>query len=192
MPSQHLQPFSWRAPWASSGKRALLVDRDGVINRKIDGGYVLRWEQLDPLAGFVEAAAPISAAGLPIVIVTNQSCVGRGLADADSIWSIMYRTVSYLKDQGVRIAGFVCCPHAPKDGCSCRKPEPGLLFLAERTFGIDLAQSVFIGDSVTDYEAGTSAGVRTLLVHSDKPALYREAFASAKRMLLREPAHALA
>jgi histidinol-phosphate phosphatase family protein len=185
-------PLRWRAPGTPAGRPALLVDRDGVINRKIDGGYVLSWAHFTPIDDFITGVRPIAAAGFPIVIVTNQSCVGRGLIGREDMHRLMLQVADYLERLGVPIAGYVCCPHAPREQCRCRKPRPGLLLEAQRLLGISLEQSVFVGDRQTDYEAGLRAGVRTLLVREQTPQDFHETFQTARRMLMNGRCHAVA
>lgn len=94
------------------------------------------------------------------VIVTNQSVVGRGGISLAAAQAINDRLVARITEAGGRIDGVFMCPHAPQDGCECRKPRPGLLLQAAQALAIDLSSSWMIGDALTDVMAGKAAGVR--------------------------------
>jgi D-glycero-D-manno-heptose 1,7-bisphosphate phosphatase len=160
------------------------VDRDGVVNRRIEGGYVLSWRDFIPAEPFVRNARRIVACEIPIVIVSNQSCVGRGLIDVHGLVDLFAQTMSYLRQLGVPIAAYFCCPHTPEDDCGCRKPKPGLLLEAQRRLGIDLLRSAMIGDQESDLAAGAAAGVYSLLVNASEPRAYTSAFYEAARFIL--------
>lgn len=163
---------------------ALFVDRDGVMNRRIENGYVLSWRDFEPLAQFVQAARPFVTSGIPIVVVSNQSCVGRGLIDEQSLRAIFNRMAGYFSGRGTPISAYFCCPHSPFDGCDCRKPKPGLFFAAKTSLGVDLGQSAMIGDQQTDVAAGRAAGVLSLLVDAADRRGYLAAFAQARDFIL--------
>ncbi|MCD6461380.1 MAG: HAD family hydrolase [Thermoplasmata archaeon] len=133
------------------------MDRDGVINYKV-AGYVTRVEDFHLLPGAAEAIARINASGWLVVLVTNQSVIGRGLATRERVDEIHRHMLSLLAEKGAHLDGIYLCPHTPWDGCPCRKPEPGMLLQAARDLDIDLGASVMIGDSDTDLEAGRRAG----------------------------------
>ena len=175
--------LAWVDPGVGRFERALLLDRDGVINVKIDDGYVLDFDRdFRLIDAFERAMAPFCDARIPAVIVSNQSCVGRGLIGREAMREVMTRVIAALRSRGIRIAGYVICPHAPDARCACRKPEPGLLFEAERRFGIRLGESAFIGDSATDATAGERAGCPTFLVDAADEARYFLAFEQAYRL----------
>ena len=134
---------------------AFLIDRDGVINEHRPGRYVNDWPD------FSLASTPD-----PVIVVTNQSGVGRGVMGASALEDIHERMVEAVTSSGGRIDAVIHCPHPPAVSCACRKPEPGMFFSLASRFGVSLAQSVFIGDTVTDLEAGSTAGCRTILVRT--------------------------
>jgi D-glycero-D-manno-heptose 1,7-bisphosphate phosphatase len=143
------------------------MDRDGVIieNR---ADYVKSIDEVHFIPGVFAALA--GAARLPcrLVIVTNQSVIGRGLIDPETAGRINEFVVQRLAAAGGRVDGVFVCPHRPDAGCDCRKPAPGLLRQAAEALAIDLAASVMIGDAVSDVLAGHSAGARAILVRTGR------------------------
>jgi histidinol-phosphate phosphatase family protein len=144
-------------------KKAIFLDRDGVIceNRH---DYVKSWFEFQFLPDVKQSLATLCELPYPIIVVTNQSAIGRGLVSTEVIQDIHDRMVNEVVAYGGRIDRVFHCPHHPADGCDCRKPEPGLLRQAAREMGIDLNGSYLIGDATTDIVAGQRAGCQTLLV----------------------------
>lgn len=172
--------IAWHDEHAPRARAALLVDRDGVVNRKIDGGYVLDYARdFRFIPDFIHCARRFCEAGVPIVVLSNQSCVGRGLMSEQQLRAVMERMIAELRIYGVRLSGYLICPHAPGEGCACRKPAPGLLHGAAAMFGLHLWDCAFIGDSPSDLEAARAAGCPGMLVNATQPARYRDAFKDA-------------
>jgi histidinol-phosphate phosphatase family protein len=146
----------------AAGRRAVFLDRDGTLNREI--GYIGDPADLELLPGVGAALRRLAAAGLDLVVVSNQSAIGRGVLPAEAIAAVNARLVAFLAAEGVALAGFYVCPHAPDAGCDCRKPEPGLILRARDELGLDLAASWLVGDSAKDVAAARASGVRPLLV----------------------------
>lgn len=143
--------------------RAIFLDRDGVIcENRTD--HVKNWPEFEFIPGARESIAALSRLGLPIVVVTNQALVGRGLASTQDIEDIHQHMIAELSAHGGRIDRVLYCPHRSEDNCGCRKPEPGMLLQAAQEMGINLTQSYMVGDAVTDLLAGRKAGCRTFLV----------------------------
>ena len=143
---------------------AIFLDRDGVIieNRS---NYVRSWDDVHIYPQALRALANIRDNLYKIVIVTNQSAVGRGFITLDTANEINDRLVAEINKHGGRIDGVFMCPHAPEEYCQCRKPQPGLLLTAAKELSLDLKRSVMIGDALSDLQAGQLAGVdRTILV----------------------------
>jgi D-glycero-D-manno-heptose 1,7-bisphosphate phosphatase len=159
------------SPFRGVRQSAVFLDRDGLINRKIDGGYVTRWDDFRFMPGLECALLSLSDSTHPIVIVSNQACVDKGLVDENTLTAITVRFVSELNIKGIRIDGTYYCPHIPSAQCGCRKPLPGMLFRAAKTWSIDLATSVLVGDSMEDVEAAVAAGCKPILfqpgIHED-------------------------
>ena len=110
------------------------------------------------------ALAKIRHLPLKIILVTNQSAVGRGIISLTTAHAINQRLVAEIERANGRVDAAYLCPHAPDDHCSCRKPLPGLLHQAARKYDIDLSHSVMIGDALTDLAAGKAAGVKEVVL----------------------------
>lgn len=145
----------------------LLLDRDGVINVRNPHGYVTRWSDFRFLSGTLTALELAAELGFSVRIVSNQSCVGRGLVEEETASSVMRDMVRVVASAGGRIDRVFYCPHAPTAGCSCRKPETGLLEAATRDVDLRSVPVYLIGDSLTDIEAGLRFGIPTVLVDPD-------------------------
>lgn len=148
-----------------AGAAALFVDRDGVLNRRIVGGYVLSPSELDPLDGAVAALRQASGVKVPIVMVSNQGCLSRRLLSEPGLVAIHRKLLDHLRAEGVVIDAIYVCPHHPDAAdpadreCGCRKPRPGLLLAAAEEMRLDLTRSVFIGDQDSDRQAAAAAGI---------------------------------
>jgi D-glycero-D-manno-heptose 1,7-bisphosphate phosphatase len=153
----------------SRSRPAVFLDRDGVLNVNLDA-HVRRWEEFAFLSGAIDAVRRLHEAGWPIVVVTNQSAIGRGYTTADEVADIHERMCAAIASGGGRIARVMHCPHRPDDGCACRKPRPGMLLCAAGDLDLDLSRSYFVGDHLTDVEAATAAGCRPILVRSGRGA----------------------
>ena len=141
-------------------RKALFVDRDGIVNRSPGPGYVERWEDFHLLPEFVEVLRVARDLGFETVVVTNQRGVARGLmtqAELDRIHRNLCRT---LREQyGLTLRDVFACTHHEDDGCACRKPKPGMLLKAASAFALDLPGSLLVGDQASDLAAGRAAGV---------------------------------
>jgi D-glycero-D-manno-heptose 1,7-bisphosphate phosphatase len=147
--------------------QGILLDRDGVINRE-RADYVKGWDEFEFLPGVLAALAQLATLNVPIVVITNQSAVGRGIVSPQTIHDLHQRACQIIEANGGRINDFLICPHHPDLGCSCRKPKPGLLFQAAAKYQLELAKCVFVGDAVTDYQAAEAAGCPAILVKSGR------------------------
>ena len=143
--------------------RAIFLDRDGVIceNRS---DHVKSWQEFEFLPEAKRSLAALSQLNLPIVVITNQAVINRGLTSAGAVEDIHRRMVAEITAAGGRIDKIIYCPHRPDEKCTCRKPEPGMLLQAAREMNIDLANSYFVGDSATDMIAARKVGCRSFLV----------------------------
>jgi len=150
-------------PLGQRRRPAIFLDRDGVINQRIVGGYVTSWKEFRFLDGMIPVLRDLSRLKLPIIVVSNQASVGKGLMSRSALATITERFVSALARRAARIDAVYYCPHAPDEACSCRKPRPGLLVEAARDWRIDLGRSVLVGDSLRDIEAARAACCRSIL-----------------------------
>ena len=144
-------------------KRAIFLDRDGVIieNRP---AYVLAWDDVQIYPQALTALQRINSTNFMIIIITNQSPIGRGLISLSEAEQINRRLLFEIAKNGGRIDEVLMCPHAPEEGCSCRKPLPGLFYEAAAKLGVNLKNSYMVGDAVTDLVAAMSAGVGELIL----------------------------
>jgi D-glycero-D-manno-heptose 1,7-bisphosphate phosphatase len=137
--------------------RAIFLDRDGVLieNRS---EYVREWSHVNIFPEAIKALSHLH--DYKIVIVTNQSAVGRGLISLEIAHEINKQLIEVIRENEGQIDGVFMCPHAPGDQCNCRKPNPGLLLQAAKELSLDLSRSWMIGDAWSDLLAGKAAGVR--------------------------------
>ena len=149
---------------ADSPVPAVFLDRDGVINRRRPD-HVKSWDEFAFLPGALGALSDLRAANARVVVITNQSVVGRGLISAGQLRDIHTRMLRAIEAAGGHVSAIFTCLHAPGDGCACRKPKPALFHQASRELGIDLLRSVMIGDSPSDVQASRAAGCRPILVN---------------------------
>jgi D-glycero-D-manno-heptose 1,7-bisphosphate phosphatase len=145
-------------------RRAAFLDRDGVIN--VDRGYVSRREDFTFVPGVLEGARQLHELGYALVVVTNQSGIGRGLYSKDDFDTLTAWMKAEFTAAGAPLAGVYSCPHHPTDAigpylraCDCRKPAPGMLLTAAQELKLRLSASVMFGDKETDLEAARAAGV---------------------------------
>jgi D-glycero-D-manno-heptose 1,7-bisphosphate phosphatase len=152
----------------AAGRRALFLDRDGVIN--VDHGYVSRIEDVEFVDGIFELVAAARRCGFVIVVVTNQAGIGRGYYSESDFHCLMDWIRTQFERRGGAIDAVYFCPFHPVHGIGayrrdsdCRKPAPGMFLSAARDLAVDLASSVMIGDKPSDAEAARTAGVGTRL-----------------------------
>lgn len=137
---------------------AIFLDRDGVlIENRSD--YVRDWSQVKIIPEAIRALSLTQARNYKIVIVTNQSAIGRGLVHPEKAHEINRQLVNLIQHNGGQVDGVYVCPHKPDDKCFCRKPKPGLLLQAAHELSLDLQRSWMIGDAWSDVQAGQRAGV---------------------------------
>jgi D-glycero-D-manno-heptose 1,7-bisphosphate phosphatase len=145
-----------------SATPAIFLDRDGTLNESV--GYVNHPSRFRLFPFSVDAVRLIREEGYLAVVVTNQSGIGRGFYSEQLVVTLHAEFQSRLETAGAKLDGIYYCPHAPSDGCECRKPKAGMLLQARDELDIDLAASWIVGDNHTDLEAGWAAGTRAALV----------------------------
>jgi|GEM_PF-179384 len=144
--------------------RAVFLDRDGVINYNRQD-YVKSRREFILIPGAAEGIIKLNKEGIPVVVITNQSCVGRGIITIEQLNDIHEYMKELLAERGGRVDAIYYCPDTPFQESDCRKPKEGMLLKAAEDLGIDLKGSWMIGDSETDIEAGRRAGCRTYQIH---------------------------
>lgn len=153
-------------------KRYILLDRDGTII--VDKHYLSEPAGVELLPGAATGLKKMQDLGFGLAVLTNQSGVGRGYYDIASVHACNARMVELLEAHGVTIAGVYHCPHAPEDGCDCRKPAPGLMNQAVDALGFDSRDAIMIGDKQADMGVGHTSGATTILVRTGKGAAHEE------------------
>ncbi len=147
-------------------RRFVLLDRDGTINVDID--YVLDPGELRLIPGAVAGLKELRDLGLGLVVVTNQSPIGRGWITGERMDEIHERLHEMLREGGVELDGIEVCPHAASVGCDCRKPEPGMALRAAANHGFDLTRAFVVGDHARDLKMGRRVGATTILVRTGR------------------------
>src|SRR6266700_8373321 len=142
--------------------RAVFVDRDGTIMH--DADYCSDPKQVQIFPGIPEALRRLKAAGFKLIIITNQSGIGRGLITMEQYRAVEEKVLRELGPDLIEATYF--CPDVPGQHSSCRKPAPGMILQASREHRIDPSRSFFIGDKEIDAECGRNAGVRTIRVQT--------------------------
>ena len=168
---------SWFAAHPARRRRALFLDRDGVILHALPRGeYLTDWRQSRLVDGIGSLVTAARAAGYLTVVVTNQPQVSKGLLSESALRSIHDRMEGELDGQ---LDAIYYCPHTDQDGCMCRKPKDGLLLRGSADLDIALDRSLFVGDSYRDVLAGASAGCRTVFVRNEYNAIEADRCAPA-------------
>ncbi len=143
--------------------KLLILDRDGVINND-SPDFIKSPDEWIPIKGSLEAIARLSQAEYDIVVITNQSGIGRGLFSADMLGQIHVRMLDYVQQHGGRIQSILFCPHHPDDQCRCRKPLAGLYHELAEHLNTSFKGVYSVGDSVRDLIAAKNAGAKPVLL----------------------------
>ena len=148
--------------------RYVFLDRDGVLNRKLpEGDYVSDWAQFEWLPGAVEAIACMNRAGLTVIVVSNQRGVALGRLSVEQLELIHGQMRNHLARHAARLDAIYYCPHDHGE-CHCRKPDIGLFEQARKDFPeINAENSVVIGDSLSDIQAGQRLGMKTIFIQGE-------------------------
>ena len=143
--------------------KTVFLDRDGVINQKLENDYVKIWGEFRFLPGVKEAVRILNEKRYLVIVVTNQRGIARGLMTESDLKDIHRRMSTQFQKHGAHIDDIFYCPHDISDNCACRKPKAGMLIEAQKKWDIDFSQSYIIGDSQSDIEAGKRVGCRGIL-----------------------------
>lgn len=147
---------------AKVSRPLVLLDRDGTLIA--EKNYLHNPRQIVVLPGVINALKRLRQAGFPLVVVSNQSGLGRGLISRQAVERVNRRFVALLRSAGVRLNGLFWCPHGPGDGCRCRKPNIGLVQRAAQKLGVSWRGSISVGDKLSDVALGLRTGGRGILV----------------------------
>jgi D-glycero-D-manno-heptose 1,7-bisphosphate phosphatase len=163
-----------------SGRPAVVLDRDGTLSE--ERGYIDRLELLEIFPWTSDAIRLLNRAGFVVVVITNQSAIGRGIIDLPFLQTVHDAFDRHLARSGARVDRYYFCPHHPdarlpeyRMVCRCRKPEPGMIEQATTELGLDPSRSFMVGDRLIDVACGHAAGVRSVLVRSGHSAHSGEA-----------------
>lgn len=143
---------------------AVFLDRDGTLVRDVPYNFDPRLVDVTP--DVVPALRALKHAGFQLIVVSNQSGIGRGYVSAREVDAVNAALRAHFASDGLMLSGIYYCPHTPDDGCACRKPQPGLLLQAAEQLQIDVSRSWMIGDILDDVEAGLRAGCRSILLNN--------------------------
>ena len=147
--------------------KLIILDRDGVINVDSDD-YIKSEAEWVPIPGSAKAIALLHQAGFQVAIATNQSGLARGYFKQSDLYAMHAKMTNLVEAEGGKIAHIAYCPHGPDDGCTCRKPLPGLIHQIEHALNISAKNCYIVGDSLRDLEAGEAAGMKPVLVRTGK------------------------
>ncbi|MDG2090223.1 MAG: D-glycero-beta-D-manno-heptose 1,7-bisphosphate 7-phosphatase [Gammaproteobacteria bacterium] len=158
----------------------VILDRDGVINHDSDN-YIKSVDEWIPIPNSIDAIARLSQAGFTVVVVTNQSGLARGFFDEITLANIHSYMCSLVEDCGGKIEAIFYCPHAPNDGCSCRKPLPGMLNQIEEEFNLSVQNAYFVGDTEKDIDVALTKSCQPILVRTGKGAVVEKQLSPEKK-----------
>lgn len=146
-------------------RAAIFLDRDGTLIK--DANYPSDPDRVMPIPGAIETLRQFQAMGFALVVVSNQSGVGRGLITEAQAAAVDAQFRDVFRRAGIAFDAVYYCPHSPEAGCNCRKPLPGLLYRAAEDLDVSLADSFLIGDKVEDGQAAQAAGTVGMLITTD-------------------------
>jgi D-glycero-D-manno-heptose 1,7-bisphosphate phosphatase len=153
-------------------RKALFIDRDGVIN--IDRVHVFHLKDFEFTDGIFDLCSKYSEEGFLIIVITNQAGIAKGLYSEKDFSKLTAWMITQFAKKGIRISEVYHCPHHPDftGQCKCRKPEPGMILQAIKDFDLDISQCILIGDKESDLEAGRRAGIpeASLKLFNPRPA----------------------
>ena len=149
-------------------QKVIFLDRDGVINRD-SSDYIKNWTEFEFLPGSRSAIRQLTSYDFTLFVITNQSIVNRKMASREDLEYTHAMMKGAIKAREGEIKDIFYCPHTPDEDCKCRKPEPGLIYMAQKAYQIDLSAAIMVGDSAKDIECARNAGCgQAILVKSGK------------------------
>jgi len=159
-------PMRWqKAEQYLKPKKIILIDRDGVINRKAPRGeYVSKWEEFEWIPATVDAMKALAEDGFKFIILSNQAGIARNMIKPAELERINAEMRAKFRKTGIDILDIFVCPHHWEDNCDCRKPKPGMFYQASREWVLMLNKTLFVGDDPRDCQAAYNAGCRSVFV----------------------------
>ncbi len=145
----------------------IILDRDGVINQDSDN-YIKSPDEWIAIPNSLNAIAKLSQANYQIAVITNQSGIGRGYYDLNTLTQIHHKMLTQVQQAGGKISEVLYCPHTPDDNCLCRKPKAGLFQQLQQQYQMDMGQTFAIGDSLRDVQAAQVVQAQAILVKTGK------------------------
>lgn len=142
----------------------IFIDRDGVINVDPIGDYIKSWKKFRFETGSLAALKKITDLGYEIIIISNQAGIGDKVYPERELWNIHSNMMKVFAKEGIRVSAGIYCLHGKNAGCKCRKPEIGLFKKAAKHISFDLPRTFFIGDKISDVQAGKRFGLKTIMV----------------------------
>lgn len=144
--------------------KAIILDRDGVINKEVS--YLSDPKDFEFIKGSIEALKILKQKGFLLIIITNQAGIARGFFTEETLKAIHHKMIEILKKNNIQLDDIYYCPHHPDFTglCDCRKPNPGMILKAQQKYNIDLSYSYIVGDTLNDIKAGFAAKCKTVLV----------------------------
>jgi D-glycero-D-manno-heptose 1,7-bisphosphate phosphatase len=146
-------------------EKVVFLDRDGVIS-KDSPDHIKSWEEFHFLPRVKDAIRLLTENEFNIIVITNQSVIARGMTTVDELEQMHANMVKEIEKEGGKIVDIYYCPHHPDDGCSCRKPEPGMLLKAIKDHNVDSKKSFMVGDRMMDVKVGKKVGTRAIIIPS--------------------------
>ncbi len=161
-------------------RSVVFLDRDGVINHD-SPDYIKSWDEFFFIPRSLEAMCELTAHGFAVIVITNQSVIGRRMVTRETLAQMHGRMKEKVIADGGRIVDIFYCPHTPDDGCDCRKPKPGLILQAQAKYQIDLGQATMVGDNAKDILCARAAGCKhAVLVKTGNGMTARTALSTAE------------
>jgi D-glycero-D-manno-heptose 1,7-bisphosphate phosphatase len=148
--------------------KIVLLDRDGTVAAEPPDRSIDSIEKIQLWPDTLDALRYLAEHDYAVVFITNQTAIAQGLMDEAQYWRVHEAILDRLKPSGVKVLKCYLCPHGPDDGCSCRKPKPGMIEDAIRDYALKPEETFMVGDRPTDIQAGQAAGLRTILVRTSE------------------------
>ena len=145
--------------------KTIFLDRDGIINKDVN--YLYKIEEFEFIDGIFDSCFFLTNLGYKIIIITNQSGIGRGYYSEKDYQKLTQWMLSKFNEKNIKILDIFHCPHGPDSTCLCRKPKPGMFFEAQSKYNINMKESWMIGDNETDILAANSAGIGKTILLTD-------------------------